>query len=144
MKRLMMPFLLVSIMLLTGCEKEILELSDFTITQLSYEYNTDWEQLVRDEFGEDYRVADWRDLKNFHEQGGDLLALFDNLGLHQCGIDVTIKYKGVKNYTAERGYYATRHEHNKPTGYLAHDNIDDYLISLGSWSGTRKIMAFKK
>ncbi len=128
----MIPFLLVSVMLLTGCEKESIELSDFAVTQINHEYTTDWNQIVRDEFGQDYRVADWNDLKDFYKQGGDLLALFDNLGLTGYGTNVTIKYKGVKNYTADRGYYATRHEHNKPVGYLAHDNIDNYLISLGS------------
>ena len=144
MKRILIPLLVIAAMILTGCEKENLELSDFAITQSTHEYNTDWNQIIRDEFGDDYKVADWKDLEKFHEQGGDLLALFDQLGLTAIGSDVTIKYKGVKNYEADRGYYATRHEHNKPVGYLAHDNIDNYLISLGSWSGTRKIMAIKK
>ncbi len=143
MKKIMLPLLIV-LMILSGCEKEDLDLTDFAITQSTHDYKTDWNQIVEDEFGKDYRVADWKDLVKFHEQGGDLLKLFDNMGLAQVGIDVTIKYKGVKNYNADRGYYATRHEHDKPYDYLAHDNIDNYLISLGSWSGSRKIMAIKK
>jgi len=143
MKKITIPALLIAILMITGCEKEPLEISDFAVTQSLHDYKTDWKQIVRDEFGDDYTVADWKDLVRFHEKGGDLLELFDNLGLAK-GVDVTIYYKGVRNYSAERGYYATRHEHDKPSDYLAHDNIDNYLISLGSWSGSRKIMAIKK
>jgi hypothetical protein len=144
MKKITILLIFIAAFFLSGCEKEPLVLSDFTITQSTHDYKTDWEQIVRDEFGDDYKVADWKDLVRFHEEGGDLLDLFDNLGLTAVGSDVTVKYKGVKNYEADRGYYATRHEHNKPAGYLAHDDIDNYLISLGSWSGSRKIMAIKK
>ena len=38
---------------------------------------------------------------------------------------------GVEN----RHYYISRHDGNKPAHYLAHDNIDNYTISLGSWYG---------
>jgi len=89
MKRIAILLIFSAAFLYSGCEKELLTLNDFTITQSAYDYKTDWEQIVRD-------------------------------------------------------YYATRHEHNKPAGYLAHDNIDNYLISLGSWSGSRKIMASRK
>ena len=38
---------------------------------------------------------------------------------------------------------ASRHEHDLPSGYAAHDHIDNYLITLGSWYNPKKILAIK-
>ena len=97
-----------------------------------------------DLLGSEYRVADWNDLVNFFNRGGDLLELFDGLGLKHCGNSAFLKWHGDRKYSDTRYYYASRHEHNKPSNYLAHDNIDSYLISLGSWYGKKQILAIKR
>lgn len=132
------------ILLFSGCEKDKILFSDFEVTQSLYAHNSDWDQAILTELGTQYKVADWNDLKDLYKNGGDLLSLFNNLGLTAVGTDVSLEYNGVRKYSDTRYYYATRHEHNKPSGYLAHDQIDNYLISLGSWTGTRKILAIKK
>ena len=34
-----------------------------------------------------------------------------------------------------RHYFVARHDHTKREGFLAHDNIDGYHLTLGSWFG---------
>jgi len=118
--------------------------SDFNITAEIHEYNSDWDNIVQNEFGSDFRLADWSDLVSYYNAGGDLLALFDELGLTEYGNSAFLYRNGQQFYTGARAYFATRHEHNKPSSYLAHENINNYLISLGSWDGSRKIMVIKK
>ena len=116
---------------------------DFGVTETTYADSSDWEQVVADIFGSDYRVADWNDLVTFYDNGGDLLELYDGLGMTEYQNAAFVTLAGVSNYSATRFYYAERHEHNLPLGFLAHENIDDYLISLGSWHGNWKILAVK-
>jgi len=118
---------------------------DFGITGKAYQDESDWDDIVRDIFGSEYRVADWRDLEKYHREGGDLLKLFNGLGLNEWSNSAFITRNGDKNYFwTDRHYFVTRHEHRKALNYLAHEHIDDYLISLGSWPGKRKILVVKR
>lgn len=144
---------LVCILVLLGCSEDKstgpdeLEggviYGDFGVTEDTYPETSDWDQIVEDIFGPDYRVTDWNDLVAFHNNGGDLLELYDGLGMTEYQNAAFVKLAGVPNYSETRYYYAERHEHNLPLGFLAHENIDDYLISLGSWNGSWKIFAVK-
>jgi len=116
---------------------------NWAITDFSYEGSSDWDAKINEIFGTEYRVADWTELKDFYSSGGDLLDLFDGLYLTNYGASVALERNGNKISSGEYYYFASRHEHNKPGYYGAHDNIDNYLISLGSWTGSRKILAVK-
>ncbi|MBN1970902.1 MAG: SUMF1/EgtB/PvdO family nonheme iron enzyme [Candidatus Delongbacteria bacterium] len=116
---------------------------DFGLTALTYTELSDWDQIVQNVFGSEYRVADWNDLKNYYSAGNDLLELYNNLGLIEYDTRAYLELNGVPNFNDSRYYIASRHEHNPPGDYLAHDNIDDYLISLGSWMGNNQILAIK-
>lgn len=114
------------------------------ITYGTYEDDSDWDEIVYGIFGPQYRVADWNDLKKYNEKDGDLLKLFDELGLTEYGNSAFITRNGEKKYSSSRYYFATRHEHNIPGSYLAHENIDNYLISLGSWNTKMRILVKRK
>lgn len=118
---------------------------DYAVTELAYDDDSDWDQEVEDVFGSGYRVADWNDLKAYDNNGGDLLDLFDGLGLSEYDDSVYVKNNGDPSYSSTRYYFATRHEGHLPTSYnyLAHDNIGNYTISLGSWYGSNRILAIK-
>ncbi|PID27667.1 MAG: hypothetical protein CR982_05185 [Candidatus Cloacimonadota bacterium] len=116
---------------------------NFGITTNKYEDQSDWDQIIQDLFGSEYRVADWNDLIAYYNNGGDLLDLFDGLGLTEYRNSAYVKRNGDASYSNTRYYFAERHEHNLPNNFAAHDNIDNYLISLGSWNGSNKIMAIK-
>jgi PKD repeat protein len=117
---------------------------NFGITSDVHEYNSNWDNIVSNEFGSAYRVADWTDLVSYYNSGGDLLELFDQLGLTEYGVSASVYRNGEQFYSGTRSYFASRHEHNKPSTYLAHENINNYLISLGSWNGSYKIIVIKK
>ncbi|MGV6831972.1 MAG: DUF4214 domain-containing protein [bacterium] len=112
---------------------------NFGVTELKYETSSNKAEIVQNIFGSDYRVADWNDLKNYYSNGGDLKELFNGLNVTQAFVT-----KDGSENTGSRYYFATLHNHNKPSNYLAHDNIDNYLISLGSWYGAQQIMVIKK
>lgn len=116
---------------------------DFGITDSTYDYNSDWDAICDSIFGSAYRVADWTDLENYYSGGGDLLALYDGLGRSDYRNSVYLKRNGSQFYTSTRAYLAERHEHLLPSGWLAHDHIDNYLISLGSWYGSNYILVYK-
>ncbi len=116
---------------------------DFGITVGLTPTTSDWDSMVNELFGPEYRVADWNDLKTFHENGGDLINLYDHLGLTEYNSAAFVTRNGDRSYSSTRYYYASRHEGNRPSYYLAHDNIDNYLISLGSWTTPHKILVIK-
>ena len=117
---------------------------DFAITALKYDDDSDWDQKILEIFGSGYRVADWNDLKAYYNNGGNLLSLYDGLGLTDYGASAYVTRNGDPSYSSTRYYFASRHEGTRPSSYLAHDNLGGYIISLGSWDGTNKIMAIKR
>lgn len=116
---------------------------EFGITVEAYKDQSNWDEIVQDIFGSDYRVTDWQDLEEYHNNGGDLLELFDELGLTEYGNSAFVTRGGKRNYSSTRYYFASRHEHSRPSNYLAHENINNYLISLGSWYTTKPVMVKK-
>ena len=130
---------------LCNSAKEGIYYGDFAITTLKYKERSNWNTIIQNIFGSKYRVADWNDLEKFYyEKNGDLLNLFNGLNLKKYRDSAHITRNGEKQWSYYRFYYVSRHEHNKPGHYLAHENINNYLMSLGSWSGVRKIIAVKK
>ena len=125
-------------------ESNTIKYKNFGLTKEVYPYNSNWDQIVNEQFGKNYRVADWKDLEDYYARGEDILQLFDGLGLTERGDDAYVKRNGDPNYTSSRFYFVERHEHNKRDGWLAHEDIDHYLISLGSWYGKSQIMAIKQ
>ncbi len=117
---------------------------DFAVTELRYDDDSDWDQKILEIFGSGYRVADWNDLKAYYNNGGNLLSLYDGLGLTDYGASAYVTRDGDPSYSSTRYYFASRHEGTRPSSYLAHDNLGGYTLSLGSWYGTNKIMAIKK
>ena len=128
----------------TNTKKEMILFEEFGVTVDAFEDKSDWNKIINDLFGDEYRVADWNDLKEYYQKGGDLIRLFDVLELYKYNSHAFLTRDGNKSYSPERYYFASRHTHDKPEEYLAHDHINHYMISLGSWEGSRKILAIKK
>jgi len=120
---------------------------DFALTNDLYPSGCDRDQIINEVFGDAYRVAEWHDLVKFHVGIDDITVLMDGLGLTEYGSTAQINVNGRDNWSANssRYYFFSRHNHNRPGSYLAHSNIDNYSVSLGSWwfSG-RKILAVRK
>lgn len=134
-------FLVISSVFLLS---QIMYFDDFAVTDLKYTCISDWNEIVNNLFEGEYRVADWTDIKDYYNSGGDLEVLLDELGLKEYQSEVFVTLNGDPSYSSSRFYYLSRHNHNKPSGYLAHQTIDNHFIDLGSWKGERKILAIKK
>ncbi len=117
---------------------------DFGVTETTYPADSDWAATVAGIFGSGYRVADWTDLETFHAGGGDPSALFDGLGLGDYGASAFVTRDGEPSYDTTRFYFAVRHDHDKPGTFLAHDDIDGHLITLGSWDSAKRILVVRE
>jgi len=117
---------------------------NFALTANSYDAS-DWETGVSSELGGTYRVADWDDLVAFYNAGGDLSALMDALGFGWDSGSAALTYSGSKNFSSTRYYFIARHDHVLPTSYsfLVHTSLDNHMIDLGSWGGSRPVLAIK-
>jgi hypothetical protein len=114
--------------------------SDFKITSGKYNEREDLDQMIKIEFGDQYRLADWNEILTFSkniEQWSDSLEFLE-------GQDLFISNDGYRIWLG-RQYYFARFNHNKPRNFLAHDTIDDDFICLGSWLGVNKhVLAVRK
>lgn len=117
---------------------------NFGITSANYASDADWNQACEDIFGSEYRVADWNDLENYYFDGGKLSQLLDSLGLTEYRDNAFVKYDGQQFQSGSRAYFIERHDHNKPVGFSAHEQIDNYMISLGSWELTKPVIVHRK
>jgi hypothetical protein len=117
---------------------------DFGITDSTYTHDSDWDEICQTIFGSEYEVVDWTDLESYHSEGGDLAVLLDGLGLTDYRSNAFVKNEGNQFHSGTRAYFIERHDHNKPSTFSAHDHIDNYLISLGSWQLTKQIIVHKK
>lgn len=97
--------------------------------------------------GESVRLADWNDILAYYEAGGSMADFITELKIpleygnpeDMEAIPNTgyrISRNGQLRWQGNRHYFFARHDHVKRADFLAHDNIDNYLLSLGSWFGT--------
>ena len=96
--------------------------------------------------GEGVRLADWNDLLAYYRGGGSMADFiaelkipleYGNPGDMEAipNTDYRISRNGKLRWQGDRHYFFARHDHVKRADFLAHDNIDNYLLSLGSWFG---------
>ena len=87
------------------------------------------------------RLADWNDIVAYYNAGGSMADFMHNLGI-QGGQGYHVTWNGAEIWNGgladgrKRRYYFERHDHNKPELFLAHADIDNHLLTLGSWYST--------
>ena len=132
--------------------------SNFKLTNNSYSMDKNLSEMCQKEFGEGWKIADWNNLKDFMNNGGKLEDLLDYLKMKYYpdklgGDSAAVSVNGNEFYSGSRHYYISRHDHATsflcqyggwPSGgcYLEHDQLENHLISLGSWSGNKKVLCF--
>ena len=98
------------------------------------------------QLGPGLRLADWNDILAYYHAGGSVADFITELKIpleygnpgDMEAIPNTgyrISRNGELRWRGDRHYFFARHDHVKRADFLAHDNIDDYLLSLGSWFG---------
>ena len=119
-----------------------LHASDFKISSGKYNEKEDLDQIIRKEFGDHYRLADWNDILTF---SSNIEEWADSLGLAEGEENSLLISNDGYRIWLSRQYYISRFNHNKPENFLAHDAIYDNFVCLGSWFGlNRHILAVKE
>ena len=120
-------------------------------TTSTYPETDDWNFIVSNEFGSSYRVADWSDLVQYHNNGGDLIQSINNLSNLVLGeADPSVRdsypadnpiasfyvtYRDSKN-TGTGYYFASLYKNEVRGGFAVRDSISlqGHILALGSWS----------
>ena len=89
------------------------------------------EQVIRSEFGNDYRIADWNVLLKYKN---DIIDIVSKLKIDSEFKSVMLT-KDRKHFKDKRHNFVSFHNHYKSSSFLARDNINLNYISLGSWCG---------
>jgi len=127
------------------CNTDGFRTSDsFALTNNAYPEDSNWDLIISNTMGHEYRVADWNDLVEYHNNGNDLLSMLNGLGITERGTIGHLTRDGNRQISSTRYYFAARHEHQVPSGWAVHAQIDNNLLSLGSWWGDRRILAIRK
>ena len=110
-------------------ERDLLA-ADFRITSSRHHQKEDLDKVVMEEFGDEYRLADWNDIRSLQANLGEWA---DAVGITEGEAgSLLISNDGYRIWLG-RQFYLSRFNHNKPKQYLAHDNIEKNLLCLGSW-----------
>ena len=130
-------YLVLVLLQILLCNNIVAAGTSFNLTSPLYGSDTDFQTAVQNELGEAYQVADWNDLKNFVDYGGDenTLQAFSNAMLTRDGLQ---KWSDDRQYYV---YWSTRPGLPPSDSFYVHDNIGQ--LYLGSWStlSERSILA---
>ena len=119
----------------------------FHVVAHNMDETQDLKAACKKQLGVGVRLADWNDILAYHEAGGSMADFIAKLEIPlEYGNPGDIEaipntsYRISRNgelwwENGDRHYFFARHDHMKRAGFLAHDNIDNYLLSLGSWFG---------
>ena len=111
----------------------------FKVSNTQSAYGSNHTQVCVNEFGSEWEEADWIDLEKYSSDGGNMSDLIVSSGF-DTRTNAWVRRNGDQSYSSSRDYFASYHNHSKPSGYLAHDNIDNYFLSLGSWYGSYYVL----
>ena len=112
---------------------------EFKKTLSKYSEKNNLTNAVQAELGSDYTVADWKDLKAI----GNINSWISCMGLSD-GQSFNILVNGKQTYSGTRQYFMRYYSSGKaPSNFLVHDKIGNYIF-LGSWTGSRNVLAKKR
>ena len=117
--------------------------TEFKITLNKYSETEDLEQAVRNEFGNNYAIADWYDVKAV-AGSSNIEEWANTIGITGDNKSMMVTVNGAHFYNGNRHYFISRHDHVTPSGFLVHDHIDNHFIDLGSWYGINIKILCKK
>lgn len=107
-----------------------LTVDDFRITSGQHNEMEDLDTVIKREFGEGFRLADWNDVLALRENDKDWV---DRLGFEEGeGNSLLVSRDGYKIWH-RRQFFMRRFNHQKSEVFQVHDDIDNRLVCLGSW-----------
>lgn len=115
--------------------------STFRAVQTSIGNGGNFDGACKSELGNNWQLADFSDIVEFHDDGGSIPDLVDSL---RWNLDygepeftsgqyyLAVSRSGELTY-GSRQYFVQRHDHNPPGNFLVHAHVNGHHISLGSW-----------
>jgi hypothetical protein len=116
---------------------------NFQITSKTVNEHADMTSACKTEFGNSYQLADWTNhIIPSYKNGMNIDDIIPRPTGEQ--ISVWVSNNGKEFWSSTRHYLATRFlkEHVLPSHYLAHDDIDNYLLLLGSWYANIPVLCY--
>jgi hypothetical protein len=122
-------------------------IAHYKISKKEHSENENLDQVVKNEFGKNAQVADWSIIKSQFPNINDVVRFMNEVQIIQTGEYFIVQWNGDKRWAWDksRQFFLTRHNGNLPTdhNFLAHDNIGNFQLSLGSWRGlSHKILVY--
>lgn len=124
-------------------ESLIFQGREFKITKARYSGNKDYNAAVINNFGFEWEVADWNEIEQLFGQSEENAKILADFLTEKKAAGAAVTVNGEKIWSSSRSYGINPHYHSLPSGWLAHDNIQNYMVSLGSWPSERKIIAVR-
>ena len=106
----------------------------------------DLKAACQEQLGIGVRLADWNDILAYYREGGSLDDFIEALKIpieYASPEDTEplpnthyrVSMNGELRWEGDRHYFLTRHDHTKREGFLSHNDLDNYRLTLGSWFG---------
>ena len=105
----------------------------------------DLKAACKETLGVGVRLADWNDILAYYRDGGSLEDFIEALEIpleyvnpndtdplpntaYRISMNGELRWRG-------RHYFVARHDHTKRAGFLSHNDLDNFRLTLGSWFG---------
>jgi hypothetical protein len=106
----------------------------FALTVAKYPETGDLGSACSLEFGSTWQIADWMDVIEYSQAGNSAEVIVSTLAL-TANNPYWVTYNEQGWFSAQRHYFLEFHNHILPGGFLAHEEIDNHYLDLGSWYG---------
>lgn len=146
-------------------DKPLASFGNFHVIEHGLGEFSDHDAECKAQLGENMRLADWNDIVAYYDSGGaledfiiglkmslrdDMKGIFETAKRLRKNVDTVddlqqtpdligneyrISRDGSLRWQGNRHYFVGRHDHLKPFGFLDHDNLNNYQLTLGSWTG---------
>ena len=138
MKTVKLSLFLLCLLCLTGLQAQ--DCRNMMLTSGTYSEKANIKNVIRQEFGGNVSIADWKDLKEIPNINGWISCMH-----LQRGQSFMVTRNGLFIFQEKRHYNVQYFPNGKvPAGFMVHDNIDNKLF-LGSWYGLKiNILVIKK
>ena len=133
--------------LAANSQKPVASYQKFHVVTHNLDETQDLKTECKKQLGAGMRLADWNDILAYYQAGGSMEDFIAELNIPLEYVNPedmeaipNTSYRISRNGElrwgdGNRHYFFARHDHIKRADFLAHDNIDNYLLSLGSWFG---------
>jgi len=105
-----------------------------------YSSQDDVPGIVNKELGARATLADWNEIKKQYGQNEDSLKAFcEKIALAPNG-SACVTVGGKRFWQEQRQYFIYRADHQMPGDFLLHDQLQNHLLLLGSWTDARPVL----